>query len=203
MFPVLKLNNISKHYEKERKAPIFLDINMEIGKGEIIALTGASGSGKSTLLHIAGLLEDPTSGQVIINNTVCSPASDRKRTLSRRKFLGFIYQFHYLLQEFSVLENVILPRMVQESDMQNCKKDAAALLEEMGLGDKIECAVSSLSGGEKQRVAVARGLINLPTLILADEPTGSLDPETSGIVFSLLHRCVKQRNLSAIIATHD
>ncbi|QXK92226.1 ABC transporter ATP-binding protein [Neoehrlichia mikurensis] len=199
----LQLTSINKYYCLKKTFPVLLNVNINIIKGQIVALIGASGSGKSTLLQIAGLLDKPTSGKVIINNVECATANDNQKTLLRRNFLGFIYQFHHLLQELSVLENVLLPQLIKGTSLSIAKKNAYSILEQVGLHDKQNSLVSNLSGGERQRVAIARGLVNCPLILLADEPTGSLDPKTSAIIFSLIHKYVKEKNISALIVTHN
>ncbi|KJV69250.1 ABC transporter family protein [Candidatus Neoehrlichia lotoris str. RAC413] len=199
----MQLISINKHYGPNNSVPVLLNANINITHGQMIALIGASGSGKSTLLQIAGLLDSPTSGKVIINNIECSTANNKKKTLLRRNLLGFVYQFHHLLQELSVLENVMLPQLIKGYSFPIAKKNACSILEQVGLYNKQKFLISSLSGGERQRVAIARGLVNCPLLLLADEPTGSLDPKTSATVFSLLHKYVKEKNISALIVTHN
>ena len=167
-------------------------------------MIGPSGSGKSTLLHIAGLLDTPSSGSVFINNIECSlTTSDREKTYLRRHFLGFVYQFHHLLQEFSVLENVMLPQIIIGKNNKTAKKNAMELLSLVKLQDKFLMSISQLSGGERQRVAIARSLIDCPSIVLADEPTGSLDNDTAFEVFSLLHEYAKEKNISVFLATHN
>ncbi|MGN7661416.1 MAG: ABC transporter ATP-binding protein [Anaplasma sp.] len=203
MSKVLQILNVSQHYGKDKQVCALSGVSVELQKGEFVALIGHSGSGKSTLLHIASLLETPTSGTVIVNGIVCIPASDRVKTAMRRRSMGFVYQFHHLLQEFSVLENVMLPQRIAGRKLHTARHNAMSVLEEMGLKDKAECVISELSGGERQRVAVARGIVNFPDILLADEPTGSLDPQMSETVFSVLHRRAKERNLAGLVATHD
>ncbi|MGN7678775.1 MAG: ABC transporter ATP-binding protein [Anaplasma sp.] len=203
MSKVLQVLDVSQYYGKDKRICALSGVSVELQKGEFVALIGHSGSGKSTLLHIASLLETPTSGTVMVNGVVCAPASDRVKTAMRRRSMGFVYQFHHLLQEFSVLENIMLPQRIAGRKLYIARHNAMSVLEEMGLKDKAECVISELSGGERQRVAVARGIVNSPDILLADEPTGSLDPEMSETVFSLLHRRAKERNLAGLVATHD
>ena len=200
---MLEILDVSKHYGRNNSACTLSNINLKIKRGEFAALIGSSGSGKSTLLHIASLLEVPTSGTVAVNGIVCTPASDRTRTIMRRKCMGFVYQFHHLLQEFSVIENIMLPQRILGHSRSVAENAAVAILAEVGLQDKAECRISELSGGERQRVAVARGIVNSPAIVLADEPTGSLDPQMSRAVFSVLHKHVKAKNLAGLVATHD
>ncbi|CAH57834.1 lipoprotein releasing system ABC transporter ATP-binding protein lolD [Ehrlichia ruminantium] len=201
---VFALSAISKSFGKNNQVNIIINANLQIKKGEIVALIGPSGSGKSTLLHIAGLLDTPSSGSVFINNIECSATtSDREKTYLRRNFLGFVYQFHHLLQEFSVLENVMLPQIIIGKSNEVARKNAIELLSLVKLQDKLLMSISQLSGGERQRVAIARSLINYPSIILADEPTGSLDNDTALEVFSLLHKYAKEKNISVFLATHN
>ncbi|MBR4932674.1 MAG: ABC transporter ATP-binding protein, partial [Alphaproteobacteria bacterium] len=171
--------------------------------GEIVALVGPSGSGKSTLLHIAGLLDTPSAGHIIVNGTDVSRATDKQRTFIRRKAIGFVYQSHLLLPDFNALENVMLPQLIAGSSVKEAKERATLLLEQVGLRDRLLHRSGELSGGEQQRVAIARALANQPSLLLADEPTGNLDPKTSETVFEGLLNIVRQTGLSALIATHN
>ncbi|KDB57582.1 ABC transporter ATP-binding protein [Anaplasma phagocytophilum] len=202
MSTVLKLCNVSKRYSEQQNC-VFSDVNLEIFKGEFVALIGNSGAGKSTLLHIAGLLEVPSQGKVIINNVQCSPESDKVRTKMRRSFLGFVYQSPNLLHELTVLENVMLPLRIAGNSFSQAKHQAMVTLCEVGLEGKVNQHISTLSGGEKQRVAFARAIVNHPNLLLADEPTGSLDPQMSETIFSIMYQNVKSKNLAALVATHN
>lgn len=198
----LELHDVGQHYA-EHDTTVFSGVNLKISRGEFVALIGNSGAGKSTLLHIAGLLQVPTHGTVLINNVKCSPATDATRTKTRREHLGFVYQAPNLLHELNVLENVALPlRILGQSNKKACH-EAVTILQAFGLEDKISHQISCLSGGEKQRVALARALMNRPCLLLADEPTGSLDQDTAETVFSVMHQSVKIRNLSALVVTHN
>jgi lipoprotein-releasing system ATP-binding protein len=200
----LKLTDISKVYSRaEESISILKNLNLEVKAGEVVALVGQSGSGKTTLLQIAGLLDTPTSGQVSICGEDLSTASDKKRTLARRKYLGFVYQFHHLLPEFSALENVVLPQMIAGVAQKEAEKKAKELLGELGLSARLTHRPARLSGGEQQRVAIARALANSPALILADEPTGNLDPQTAGEVFAMFMRLAKERGQAALVATHN
>ncbi len=178
-------------------------IDLSIKHGEIVAILGASGSGKSTFLHIAGLLETPDKGEVRIEGFSCSDMDDRGRTLTRRSKLGFVYQFHHLLQEFSALENITLPQMVAGVKKSAANERSLALLDRMGLKDRATHRPAQLSGGEQQRVAIARALANRPAILLADEPTGNLDEATSERVFNELLALVREEGLAALIATHN
>lgn len=196
---VLILKNISKQYRQGRSIVRVLDeLNLTVNAGELIAIIGSSGSGKSTLLHIAGLLDKPTCGEVIIPDN-----SFKKNNLIRLNYLGFIYQQHHLLKDFTVLENVIMPRLIGSFDKAEAEKEAKYLLSELLLDKKLHNMPGELSGGEQQRVAIARSIINKPKIILADEPTGNLDPKTTASVFSLLIKIAKQHNTAIIMVTHN
>jgi lipoprotein-releasing system ATP-binding protein len=177
--------------------------DMTVARGEIIALVGPSGSGKSTLLQIAGLLEKPDAGTVAIDGKDASQLSDDDRTRLRRERLGFVYQYHHLLPEFSALENIMLPQMVARLPRHEARRRAADLLEMMGLTDRADHRPAKLSGGEQQRVAIARAMANVPAVLLADEPTGNLDPHTADVVFEQLTTLVHATGLAALIATHN
>lgn len=177
--------------------------DLSIRRGEIVALVGPSGAGKSTLLQIAGLLEYPDGGEVVIAGQSCGAVSDDRRTAIRRKELGFVYQYHHLLPEFSALENIVLPQMIAGKDRRDAEKQGRDLLSRMGLGPRADHRPGQMSGGEQQRVAIARALANQPSLLLADEPTGNLDPHTSDGVFGELLRQVRESGLAALIATHN
>jgi len=179
------------------------DVSLEVGRGEVVALVAPSGAGKSTLLHIAGLLDTPDSGTVEIAGQDMTKLSDRKRTAVRRDDVGFIYQFHHLLPEFSALENIVLPQLANGVPRRDANAHAADLLGRVGVDSRAEHRPAALSGGEQQRVAFCRALANQPKLLLADEPTGNLDPNTSDRVFDALIELVRSSGLSALIATHN
>ncbi|HEX3882518.1 MAG TPA: ABC transporter ATP-binding protein [Stellaceae bacterium] len=178
-------------------------IDFVLQPGEMVALVGPSGAGKSTLLHIAGLLERPSGGEVRIDGTACSSLSEERRTLLRRRALGFVYQFHHLLPEFSALENVVLPQMIAGAGKRAARDKAAALLARVGLAARESHRPARLSGGEQQRVAMARALANDPKVLLADEPTGNLDHDTAETVMQNLIEIVRGSGLAALIATHN
>lgn len=182
---------------------IIEEANLTVAAGEIVGLLGPSGSGKSSLLHIAGLLEKPSAGEVRLLGDRASKRSDRQRTALRRDIVGFVYQFHHLLPEFDALSNVALPRRIAGENRASAEAEAARLLTTLGLGERLKHQPPQLSGGEQQRVALARALANAPRLLLADEPTGNLDPGTSADVFGALLKLVRAEGLAALIATHD
>ncbi len=178
-------------------------VNLEVKPGEMVALLGPSGAGKSTLLHIAGLLERADAGEILIGGESCSKLSDLRRTALRRQSIGFVYQFHHLLPEFSALENVVLPQMIDGISRGTATKRATELLTDVGLAARLHHRPARLSGGEQQRVAIVRAMANRPKLLLADEPTGNLDPTTAGGVFDMLAQIVKASGLAALVATHN
>lgn len=201
----LVLSGIRKSYRRGEAAelPVLAGVDLEVKWGEAVALVAPSGAGKSTLLHVAGLLDTPDAGNVLLAGKDMSAAPDRARTRARREQVGFVYQFHHLLPEFTALENVILPQLANGVATVRAEARALDLLAKLGLADRIAHRPAALSGGEQQRVAVARALANAPVLLLADEPTGNLDPTTSGIVFGALMELVREEGLSALIATHN
>jgi lipoprotein-releasing system ATP-binding protein len=203
--PVLTLSDVGQAYPQAGQAPLqILDqANLGLHAGECVALVGPSGSGKSTLLHIAGLLEKPSAGVVMIKGVEATHLPDAARTVMRRQHIGFVYQFHHLLPEFSAVENVIIPQMVNGVPKKAARERAEMLLAHMGLAERLKHRPGKLSGGEQQRVAIARALANKPEILLADEPTGNLDPETAEAVFHMLLDLVKTENVAALIATHD
>ncbi|MBG0795871.1 ABC transporter ATP-binding protein [Methylocystis sp. H62] len=201
---VLEFRSIARHYrEGEARLDILMDVNLSIYPGETVALLAPSGAGKSTLLHIAGLLERQDGGEVLIKNAPTSRMSDAERTRLRRATVGFIYQFHHLLPEFSALENVALPQMINGLSANEARLRAQQLLDYLRLGPRASHRPSELSGGEQQRVAIARAVANAPHLLLADEPTGNLDPRTAEHVFGTLLALARSTGLAALIATHN
>jgi lipoprotein-releasing system ATP-binding protein len=201
---LLELKGISRRYHQGERELVILDAaDMILGRGQMVALVAPSGAGKSTLLQLAGLLEKPDEGDVILDNKSCGTLSDDARTAIRRNEIGFVYQFHHLLPEFSALENIMLPQLVRGLSQAAASERASQLLDYMKIGHRAEHRPSELSGGEQQRVAIARAVANAPLLLLADEPTGNLDPETASYVFSALEALVRQSGLTALIATHN
>jgi lipoprotein-releasing system ATP-binding protein len=202
--PVLQLIELRRTFKQgDREIPVLHGASAELYPGEAVALVGPSGAGKSTLLHIAGLLETPDGGQVVVNGYDCAQLGDGDRTRMRRGTMGFVYQFHQLLPEFSALENVVIPQMIAGTGKRAAQRRAKELLELMGLGQRLDHRPAQLSGGEQQRTAIARALANQPRLLLADEPTGNLDPETSAHVFHELLELIQHTGVAALIATHN
>ena len=201
----LSLQGIEKIYNrgKPNEIAVLRGASAEIVPGEIVGLIAPSGAGKSTLLHIAGLLDVPDAGEVVINGQVVTGASDRVRTTARRGQVGFVYQFHHLLPEFSAAENIVLPQLAHGVDAAEAEARALDLLARVGMAERASHRPGELSGGEQQRVAFCRSLANKPALMLADEPTGNLDPATSDAVFDVLMDLVRTTGLSALIATHN
>ena len=205
MSDVLTLEAISKSYNKGRaNALTVLDgASLHLSPGEVVALVAPSGAGKSTLLHIAGLLDNTDAGRVLIDGTDMSGLSDARRTAARRDDVGVIYQFHHLLPEFSAVENVMLPQLANGVGDREARDHAMALLERVGVDGRADNRPAALSGGEQQRVAFCRALANRPRILLADEPTGNLDPATSDRVFDVMMELVRDTGLAALVATHN
>lgn len=202
--PVLRLQGITRTYpEGEGVLEVFSNVSMLLMPGELVALVGQSGAGKSSLLHIAGLLEAPSSGEVFITGRAASGLPDRERTSLRRDTIGFVYQAHHLLPEFDALENVMMPQRIAGKSRVEAEREAKRLLDTMGLSQRFTHRPSQLSGGEQQRVAIARALANHPRVLLADEPTGNLDPRTATAVFEALIKLVRAEGLAALVATHN
>lgn len=201
----LQVADLTKTYNagKPNEVRVLQGVSLNVKPGEVVALVAPSGAGKSTLLHIAGLLDTPDHGTVQIEGTDMTRLSDRKRTAVRRSTVGFIYQFHHLLPEFSALENIVLPQLANGRSEQAAQKHAMALLDRVGIAARAGHRPAALSGGEQQRVAFCRALANEPALLLADEPTGNLDPDTSDQVFAALMSLVRDTGLAAVIATHN
>lgn len=187
----------------EQSLHILQDVSLSVAAGERVALVGPSGCGKTTLLHIAGLLDKATSGTVTIDDQRCDAMSDSERTRMRREHIGVVYQFHHLLPEFSAIENVMFPLLIAHKPKAYAKEKAEHILEAMGLQDRLTHQPAELSGGEQQRVAIARALVHGPSLLLADEPTGNLDPHTSDYVFEAMINAMDHNNCAAFIVTHN
>lgn len=204
MVAVLELRDIVREYKSEGGVLRVLEgANLTLNPGELVGLIGPSGSGKSTLLHTAGLLEKPEGGQVFLEGEDCLSLNDSGRTRLRREKLGFVYQFHHLLPEFNARDNVAMPLLVGGMSKRRAREKADALLAEMGLSERLKHQPGQMSGGEQQRVAIARALVNDPRLVIADEPTGNLDPATTERVFESLIRMARSEGAAVLVATHN
>ena len=204
LHPALELRSVTRVYgARESALRVFDALSLQVAAGEVVAMVGQSGTGKSSLLHIAGLLEKPTSGEVFIAGRECTGLDDVSRTRIRRIGVGFVYQFHHLLPEFSALENVVMPQLIAGVSTAEAEKRAKDLLGRLKLSHRLEHRPAEMSGGEQQRVAIARALANRPLLLLADEPTGNLDPETAALVQQEFMRLIQEEGLGALIATHN
>ena len=202
--PTLQLRNLVRTFRQgSREIPVLAGATADLYPGEAVALVGPSGAGKSTLLHIAGLLETPESGHVIVSGRDCSRMSDQDRTRVRRTEMGFVYQFHQLLPEFSAVENVVIPQLILGRSRRQAEARARELLSGMGLQQRLDHRPAELSRGEQQRTAICRALANSPKLLLADEPTGNLDPKTSEHVFVELLELIVRTGVAALVATHN
>jgi lipoprotein-releasing system ATP-binding protein len=202
--PILQLQGIVRRYRQgDATLEILKGADIALWPGQSIALVAPSGVGKSTLLHVAGLLEHPDAGEVFVDQLPTAQLSDAARTRIRRTEIGFVYQFHHLLPEFSAVENVVMPQMIRGLSRAEAKKRAAELLSYLGLKDRLTHRPAELSGGEQQRVAIARAVANAPRILLADEPTGNLDPHTAEHVFGALTQLVRASGLAVIVATHN
>jgi lipoprotein-releasing system ATP-binding protein len=202
--PALHLQDLQRSYAQgSRVIEVLKGATASLYAGETVALLGPSGAGKSTLLHIAGLLERPDGGAVVINGVDCVKLGDSERTRMRRSEIGFVYQFHHLLPEFSALENIVLPQLILGLSRAEAEERASQLLDSLGIAERADHRPAQLSGGEQQRVAIARAVANGPRLLLADEPTGNLDPPTAERVFEQLLSLVRQSGVAALIATHN
>ena len=201
---ILKTKNVFKEYKTGATTlTVLKNINIEIHKGEFVTIVGASGAGKSTLLHILGALDRPTSGNVIYQNDNLYKLSDVKRTNIRNKNFGFIFQFYHLMPEFTALENIMLPGLIARKDFLQLKKPAMKLLDAVGLTERANHFPNQLSGGEQQRVAIARSLLNEPDILFADEPTGNLDEASSAVVINLINKLQKELNFALVMVTHN
>jgi len=202
--PLFRLSGVVRTYRQGRnELEVLRGIDLEVGEGEIVALVGPSGAGKSTLLHVAGLLEKPDGGEVFMAGEPCGSLDDDARTAMRRHNIGFVYQYHHLLPEFSAKENIAIPQIIAGLKRSEAAARAAELLDWLGLSERASHRPGRLSGGEQQRVAIARALANAPELLLADEPTGNLDPHTADDVFSMLLKLARGAGLAAVVATHN
>jgi len=200
----LRLDAVARTYkEGEGQLEVFRNVNMSLAPGELVALVGPSGAGKSSLLHMAGLLEAPSAGDIVIAGVPASSLSDAERTRIRRDTIGFVYQAHHLLPEFTALENVVIPQLIAGKRRKDAEAEATRLLTMVGLENRMTHRPAQLSGGEQQRVAIARALANKPRLLLADEPTGNLDPRTAAGVFEALIAIVRAEGLAVLVATHN
>ena len=201
---ILEINSVCRTFNQGTKIlDILKGANLKIKSGETVALLGPSGSGKSTLLHLAGLLEKPDSGEIIVNGMRSSFLTEKKLSSLRCKYFGFVYQYHHLLYEFSALENILIPQIILGLSLKEAKERSIELLKKMNLSDRKDHRPGILSGGEQQRVAIARALANQPSILLADEPTGNLDPVTANFVFDELISFSRSSGLAALIATHN
>ena len=202
--PVLSIRGLERAYVTAAGSlPVLRGVDLQVRAGEIVGLIGPSGSGKSSLLHAAGLLEHPNAGRITILGRDCSDLPERARTRVRLANIGFVYQFHHLLPEFSAIDNVALPQMIAGRSRRAARERSKRLLAELGLAERIHHQPAQMSGGEQQRVAIARAMANAPRLLLADEPTGNLDPKTSAAVFDALYDLVRRQGVAALIATHN
>ncbi len=202
--PALRLDRVLRTFiQGPSRLEVLRGATLSLQPGEIVALVGPSGAGKSTLLHVAGLLERPDGGEVFLLGRPCGRMSDADRTAARRNTIGFVYQYHHLLPEFSALENVVIPQMIAGLSRREARQRAGQILEVVGLAKRASHRPARLSGGEQQRVAIARALANGPAVLLADEPTGNLDPHTAESVFGLLRQLVHEARLATLIATHN
>ena len=201
---IIKLEDVDKYYmETGNKLHILKKLNLEVKRGEFVSILGKSGSGKSTLLNIMGLLDKIDGGKIWIDDKEVSSLNETERNNIKNHFLGFVFQFHYLMSEFTALENVMIPALLNNfKNKAEIEKEAKELLEIVGLAERMTHKPNQLSGGEKQRVAIARAMINKPKLILADEPTGNLDEDTGEMIFSLFRKINKERNQSIVVVTH-
>jgi lipoprotein-releasing system ATP-binding protein len=201
--PIIELKNLTKSYKNGMEFRALDSANLRIEKGEFVAIVGPSGSGKSTLMHLIGLLDTPSSGTLLIDSNDVTKLSDKERSEMRNRMLGFVFQYHHLLPDFTALENVIMPLLIAGKNRKEAKAIAEKLLKEVGLEDRMDHRPGELSGGQNQRVAVARALSCSPAIVLGDEPTGNLDTKTGDMIYELLRRLNKEYNQTFIVVTHN
>jgi lipoprotein-releasing system ATP-binding protein len=202
-YPIIELKNLTKSYKNGMEFRALDNANLIIEKGEFVAIVGPSGSGKSTLMHLIGLLDTPSSGTLLIDGNNVTKLSDKERSEMRNRMLGFVFQYHHLLPDFTALENVIMPLLIAGKNRKEAKAIAEKLLKEVGLEDRMDHRPGELSGGQNQRVAVARALSCSPAIVLGDEPTGNLDTKTGDMIYELLRRLNKEYNQTFIVVTHN
>jgi lipoprotein-releasing system ATP-binding protein len=201
--PIIELKNLTKTYKNGMEFRALDNANLKIRKGEFVAIVGPSGSGKSTLMHLIGLLDTPSSGTLLIDNHDVTKMSDKERSEMRNRMLGFVFQYHHLLPDFTALENVMMPLLIAGKNKKEAEQIAEKLLKEVGLEDRMDHRPGELSGGQNQRVAVARALSCSPAIVLGDEPTGNLDTKTGNLIYELLRRLNKEYNQTFIVVTHN
>ena len=201
---ILELRNLGRSFKQGGGVlDVLTGVDFTLNPGELVALVAPSGTGKSTLLHLAGLLDTPTQGEIVVGGKAAVALSDAARTALRRQKIGFVYQYHHLLPEFSALENIVLPQMIAGQSRKKAEARATHLLEQVGLTKRADHRPGQLSGGEQQRVAIARALANHPAMLIADEPTGNLDPHTADGVFEILRQLTRSEHLAVLVATHN
>lgn len=204
MTDLLRCENISKFYQEgENAVKVLNNVNFSLASGELVAIVGSSGSGKSTLLHTLGGLDQPSEGEVFIKGQSLQKLSNHRLAALRNQHLGFVYQFHHLMADFSALENVMMPMLIGNQNRTEAKDRAEKMLQAVGLGHRLDHRPSALSGGERQRVAIARALVNQPALVLADEPTGNLDQKTTESIFELIQKLNQEQQIAFLLVTHD